>query len=189
MIWGGGPKRRRFLRGWVSEWDWKICYFVLTYTLPFIILVNAHAHFIPFSRHLANLYTETLSLSPQSRILALNIIESAMVSGTSQSRRKDLNALIAAHKITPTPTTTTTSNDSQTSPPPPPPPPADQHDEKEQEGKFFVCDLHSAIPYHSMSKEERTEIWDDGLHLTEKGYERMGEVVGARLAEILNLGS
>lgn len=37
-----------------------------------------------------------------------------------------------------------------------------------------------------MDKEKRKEIWDDGLHLTERGYRRMGEVVGSRLAEIIN---
>ena len=104
-----------------------------------------------------------------------------MVSGTSQSRRKDLNALIATHKIT----TTTSNNNSKDDQMPPL---SDHQKPVEEQGKYYVCDLHSAIPYHSMSKEEREEIWDDGLHLTEKGYERMGEVVGARLAEILNWG-
>ena len=36
-----------------------------------------------------------------------------------------------------------------------------------------------------MSEVERSEIWDDGLHFTPKGYERMGEFVAARLFEIL----
>lgn len=36
-----------------------------------------------------------------------------------------------------------------------------------------------------MSESEREEIWDDGLHFTPKGYERMGELVAARLFEII----
>jgi lysophospholipase L1-like esterase len=48
-----------------------------------------------------------------------------------------------------------------------------------------MFDLHAAIPYHSMPEAEREEIWDDGLHFTPKGYERMGELVAARLLEIL----
>lgn len=51
--------------------------------------------------------------------------------------------------------------------------------------RFHVCDLCSAIPYFAMDIEERKKVWDDGLHLKEEGYRRMGEVVGARMAEIL----
>jgi len=36
-----------------------------------------------------------------------------------------------------------------------------------------------------MGDEERNEIWDDGLHLTPKGYERMGELVADRLIELI----
>lgn len=50
----------------------------------------------------------------------------------------------------------------------------------------FVFDLHAKIPYHSMDESERKEIWDDGLHLTSKGYERMGELVAERLIELLD---
>jgi hypothetical protein len=50
----------------------------------------------------------------------------------------------------------------------------------------FVFDLHAKIPYHSMDEKERKEIWDDRLHLTSKGYERMGELVAERLFELLD---
>ena len=56
----------------------------------------------------------------------------------------------------------------------------------QEEERLHVCDLCSAIPYFDIDKVERGEIWDDGLHLTEKGYEKMGQVVAGRLAEILN---
>lgn len=49
----------------------------------------------------------------------------------------------------------------------------------------YTYDLHAMIPYHSMDEAERKEIWDDGLHLTPKGYERMGELIGERLAELI----
>ena len=49
----------------------------------------------------------------------------------------------------------------------------------------FSFDLHAKIPYHSMDEEIRRKIWDDGLHLTSKGYERMGELVAERLIELL----
>ena len=50
----------------------------------------------------------------------------------------------------------------------------------------FVFDLHKKIPYHSIDEKERKEIWDDGLHFTSKGYERMGELVAERLFELLD---
>ncbi|KAG9243385.1 putative GDSL-like lipase/acylhydrolase [Calycina marina] len=49
----------------------------------------------------------------------------------------------------------------------------------------YKLDLHAAIPYHAMDKEEREKIWDDGLHLTPEGYERMGKVVAERLVELI----
>jgi hypothetical protein len=50
----------------------------------------------------------------------------------------------------------------------------------------YIFDLNKKITYHGMEAEEREEIWDDGLHLSEKGYERMGRMVGERLVGILN---
>jgi lysophospholipase L1-like esterase len=44
------------------------------------------------------------------------------------------------------------------------------------------------MPYHSLSKEERKVVWDDGLHFTAEGYRRIGEMVGKMLAGILNDG-
>jgi len=49
----------------------------------------------------------------------------------------------------------------------------------------YVFDLHAAMPYHSMGQQERDEIWDDGLHFTPSGYERLGELVAQRLVEII----
>lgn len=36
-----------------------------------------------------------------------------------------------------------------------------------------------------MSAENRHEMWDDGLHFSEAGYEAMGKLVGERLIGIL----
>lgn len=49
----------------------------------------------------------------------------------------------------------------------------------------FTLDLYAKMPYHSMSKDERKEIWDDGLHFTAAGYARIGTLVAERLVEIL----
>ena len=42
----------------------------------------------------------------------------------------------------------------------------------------FVLDSKKDMPYHSMGEEERERIWDDGLHFTPEGYERVGRLVG-----------
>lgn len=47
-------------------------------------------------------------------------------------------------------------------------------------------DLCAAVPYFSMDKKLRREIWDDGLHLTKAGYKMMGEAIGARMADLLS---
>lgn len=49
----------------------------------------------------------------------------------------------------------------------------------------FLFDLREEIVYHGMGEVEREEIWDDGLHFTAKGYERLGRMVGERVLEIL----
>lgn len=51
--------------------------------------------------------------------------------------------------------------------------------------EVYIFDLKEKIPYHSMEEKERDEIWDDGLHFTSKGYERMGEMIAERLIEII----
>uniref|UniRef100_A0A093XWL0 SGNH hydrolase-type esterase domain-containing protein n=1 Tax=Talaromyces marneffei PM1 TaxID=1077442 RepID=A0A093XWL0_TALMA len=54
-----------------------------------------------------------------------------------------------------------------------------------EEERFYAFDLKSAIPYHDMDEKRREEIWADGLHFTEKGYDLMGEVIAERLLELL----
>ena len=46
-------------------------------------------------------------------------------------------------------------------------------------------DLCSAVPYFNMNEAKRGLIWDDGLHLTEDGYEMMGNAIAAHLIELL----
>ena len=48
-------------------------------------------------------------------------------------------------------------------------------------------DLFEKMPYHSLDASERKEIWDDGLHFTPKGYEKIGDLVAERLIEILSI--
>lgn len=50
----------------------------------------------------------------------------------------------------------------------------------------FVFDLFEKMPYHSMTEDQRDELWDDGLHFTEKGYEVIGGMVAERLIELLS---
>ncbi|KAL5320392.1 hypothetical protein ACEPPN_011193 [Leptodophora sp. 'Broadleaf-Isolate-01'] len=49
----------------------------------------------------------------------------------------------------------------------------------------YTLDLNTLVPYHSMSEGDRDEIWDDGLHFTPAGYERVGLLVAERLIELL----
>ncbi|KAF3010448.1 hypothetical protein E8E14_002127 [Neopestalotiopsis sp. 37M] len=53
---------------------------------------------------------------------------------------------------------------------------------------FYTFDLHEAVPYHSMSGEERVKYWDpDGLHFTAAGYDLIGERVAEGLIKIMHL--
>ena len=44
--------------------------------------------------------------------------------------------------------------------------------------RLCLVDLGTIIPFHSINNnEERRKIWDDGVHLTPAGYDRMGALV------------
>ncbi|CAF1493899.1 unnamed protein product [Rotaria sp. Silwood1] len=42
---------------------------------------------------------------------------------------------------------------------------------------IVILDVDRLLPQHSLSSVERREIWDDGVHLTPKGYDRLGQLV------------
>ncbi|KAI0526024.1 GDSL-like Lipase/Acylhydrolase [Xylaria bambusicola] len=53
---------------------------------------------------------------------------------------------------------------------------------------YFHFDLHKELPYHSLSPEDRAKYWNpDGVHLKAAGYDRMGEMIGDALVQILRL--
>lgn len=49
---------------------------------------------------------------------------------------------------------------------------------------LYVCDVAKEIPYHAMAQEQRTKIWDDGLHFKAAGYNLMGDAIADRLRAI-----
>ena len=40
-----------------------------------------------------------------------------------------------------------------------------------------VLDVDYHLPQHSLSDDQREQIWDDGIHLTPYGYDRLGELI------------
>lgn len=40
-----------------------------------------------------------------------------------------------------------------------------------------LCDFDKEHPHTSLSKEDKVKYWDDGLHFTPEGYDRMGEII------------
>jgi len=45
----------------------------------------------------------------------------------------------------------------------------------------FVCDLASEIPYETASEAQRKEWWDDGVHFTAAGYEKMAGAIATSI--------
>ena len=43
--------------------------------------------------------------------------------------------------------------------------------------KTCLCDLAARLPQACLTPEELDKYWDDGLHFTEAGYERMAEII------------
>jgi hypothetical protein len=51
--------------------------------------------------------------------------------------------------------------------------------------KVVVFDLASALSFEAMGKDKERELCDDGLHLTVKGYNHMGQLIAEALRPIL----
>ncbi|KAK1780672.1 SGNH hydrolase-type esterase domain-containing protein [Copromyces sp. CBS 386.78] len=50
---------------------------------------------------------------------------------------------------------------------------------------YYTFDLHAAFPYYGMSEADRKRYWDDGIHFTPEGYDRMGNKIGVMLVSLL----
>jgi hypothetical protein len=54
-----------------------------------------------------------------------------------------------------------------------------------EKGGLMKCshklDLAAEIPWENMPEKKRREIWDDGVHFTEKGYGLMGRTIAKKL--------
>ena len=44
-----------------------------------------------------------------------------------------------------------------------------------------VLDLDPVLPHMALPESERGRMWDDGLHLTPHGYDRLAEAIGVAL--------
>jgi lysophospholipase L1-like esterase len=40
-----------------------------------------------------------------------------------------------------------------------------------------LVDMETTFDYYKLSEQSRKELFDDGIHLTQKGYELMGDLV------------
>lgn len=49
----------------------------------------------------------------------------------------------------------------------------------------YTFNLKDAIPYHSLSDEDRKTYWDDGVHLTGDGYAWMADHIADALIEYI----
>ncbi|KAH8593697.1 SGNH hydrolase-type esterase domain-containing protein [Bisporella sp. PMI_857] len=55
-----------------------------------------------------------------------------------------------------------------------------------QAENYYTFDLHKAFPWNGLSDKRRREVWDDGMHPTEKGYDIIGKLLAKRLNEIIS---
>ncbi|OAA73822.1 Esterase, SGNH hydrolase-type [Cordyceps fumosorosea ARSEF 2679] len=50
---------------------------------------------------------------------------------------------------------------------------------------YYAFDLHAKIPYKALNYNQRQAYWDDGVHLTEEGYDWMGDHVADALIPLI----
>ncbi|KAH7329083.1 SGNH hydrolase-type esterase domain-containing protein [Stachybotrys elegans] len=53
------------------------------------------------------------------------------------------------------------------------------------ERNFYALDIFPKMPYHSLSAEDKKNYWDDGLHFTPAGYDKLGDHVADELIRII----
>jgi lysophospholipase L1-like esterase len=46
-----------------------------------------------------------------------------------------------------------------------------------KQNDIVILDVDRLLPQHSLSSDERQQIWDDEIHLTPKGYDRLGQFI------------
>ncbi|EDO48313.1 predicted protein [Nematostella vectensis] len=55
----------------------------------------------------------------------------------------------------------------------------------ESAGRVVICDFAEEFPRERLCEEELNKFWDDGLHLTPQGYDRMAEIIFDALRPLL----
>lgn len=54
-----------------------------------------------------------------------------------------------------------------------------------EDTNYHTFDLKSKIPFHSLTDEDKVKYWDDGLHLTNEGYDWMGDQIADALIPLV----
>ncbi|CAF1516941.1 unnamed protein product [Rotaria magnacalcarata] len=113
-----------------------------------------------FKDGLEPMYTMCLNhYQGKAKLVAMTVIENTIFSPThnADENRQKLNQMIRDY--------VTQSNDPD---------------------RVFLVDLDRGIPYHSVNDTaERRRIWDDTLHLTAAGYDRMATLVFDEIKDII----
>jgi len=55
----------------------------------------------------------------------------------------------------------------------------------EEKNNIVILDIDQLLPYHSLSSDERKQIWDDEIHLKPNGYDRLGQLIYDKLKDYL----
>ena len=120
-----------------------------------------------------------VALDTGANVLALTVTEAAASSERMDQKRSILNSFIKHHQHERLYVSFPSLASAEQSVP------FDSPLNSDSQGTSYVCDLYSKIPYAKLDEAARERLWDDGLHLTEVGYNLMGEVIAERLFEIL----
>jgi lysophospholipase L1-like esterase len=86
----------------------------------------------------------------QARVLCMTLPETGYPKGSSDDlQRQEFNRLIRQELISKT----------------------------NEKDNIVILDVDQFLPYHSLSSNERKQIWDDEVHLKPYGYDRLGQLI------------
>ena len=56
---------------------------------------------------------------------------------------------------------------------------------KNKKDKVLLCDMFSQMPGQKLKPPEAKLLWNDGLHPTPKGYEKMAQIIYGTMKDVL----
>jgi hypothetical protein len=126
-----------------------------------------------------------MCLKHGTNVLLMTLTEVAMPVEGVEKQRRQLNALIKDYALQQKWDKAAAPGSSGPAVAPASSPASGGPASRRSKPRVHLFDLAEALPYEAMPEEQRWEVWDDGVHLTMAGYDRLGQLVAGALLPLM----